>query len=129
MFDNLVKRRLLCLLLFKYLLILRHLTVLVVFCGQIFASIKVNTLNDLYVEQSEFHLLLFGQNEERLAVVLLYCFEVVVDSFKKSRFKHLPQGLCILIVKSVNKSPIRVMEHRVLLVVVVENGAFEVPPS
>ena len=31
--------------------------------------------------------------------------------------------------KSVNKGPVGVMEHRVLLIVVVENGALEIPPS
>ena len=64
-----------------------------------------------------------------MAVVLLYGIEIVGNTLVESWFKHLFQVLSVLLVKSVNKGSVCIMKHRVLLVVVVENGAFQVPPA
>ncbi len=56
--------------------------------------------------------------------MFLYGIEVVGNTLVESWFKHLFQVLSVLLVKSVNKGSIRIVKHRVLLVVVIENGAF-----
>ena len=93
---------------------------------EVFASVDVDALDKLNVEKAKFHL-----NVVLHAVVLrvqaLELSVVLLDGGKELGLSHFLQNFDVVLAQRSHKLTVRIQEHGVLLVVVIEQCPFQVP--